>query len=246
MASAPSHAPLLTHEYIFLRHYKPVLIRTDQITSTMQELLYQREYPKSLSTLKTLDTLTAASYAADELPALHTCLTVRNELALVCGVNEQRVPFRDNLGYTVDNAIPNQVLDPIELSELRVGGVPMHGVGKGYGQQELERYYLPFLHHLDAVISNMERVIFEHEWAKWGNNGKIQQIIYNPAYDAPDAVRRNALLATRNEWAKKLGLPRRQIHNHDMKNSSPWHMQVDGAPLPNLQELRPTQFEVKN
>lgn len=79
----------------------------------------------------------------------------------------------------------------------------------------------------------------------WGGNfGKINQIIYDPQYNAPDALRRNALLKTRNEWAKKLALPQRKIHNFD--KPSTWFMHIDGQPIPNYDdgELRPTQFHV--
>ncbi len=247
MANAPSHAPQLTHDYIFFRHNQPNLIRTDQIANTIEDLLWKRASLKFHGSYDaTFQAVTATSYAPDELPALATCLGVRNELAAVCGVQEQRTPFRGKLGYTLDGAAPPQLLNRIDMTRLLVGGLVPHAIGKAYSQDELEHYYVPFLYHLDALISNLERVIYEHEWGKWCNDRKINQVIRDPSYAAPDALHRNALLQTRNEWAKKLGLPPRTSHDFLPYKEASWQLRIDGEELPDyvLDALSPNRFQV--
>ncbi len=245
MISTTSHAPRLTDSHIFLEHHQPNLIRTDQIASTIEQLLWTRESPKHHGNFDaTLAAVTAASYAPEELVPLQTCISIRNEIAGLCSVREQRAPFNGKLGYTVDGTAPQQLLNPIEIHRLKVGGVPAIPVS-WQNREDLQQCYVPSIYHLDAVISNMERLIYEHEWPMHRRDADINHVIRDPNYAAPDAIHRNDLLKIRNEWAKNMGLPSRSTHDYQPNGGEPpWLLRVDGEPLPNYvrDALKPGQF----
>ena len=221
--------PEVLPEWKLERHYIPALITLDGVTQNANTLNWSRTARAEPEFIAAKSKFLSPEYTGSDPVAwgiLTKVLDVRNEISAICKVRE-----RKRLDRTIGYILHPHVLSSLQLTEASLPRCPDIFTEKLQGinvtEEELRTCFLPIMRHIDYVVSNLERLIWEEEYPLQRSDHATNEAIHAPTYGVPNALRRNTLLEVRNTCARECKLPERTPHDLNL-GKAPWHVEVPG------------------